>query len=87
MTYHQDAQRIVSLFKRHANVKLCLSGHLHLTERIEYAGVTYVCGGAVSGNWWKGDHHGTEEGYAIVDLYDDGSFDWQYIDYNWTPPA
>ena len=87
MTYHQDAKRIVDLFKRHANVKLCLSGHLHLTERIEYSGVTYVCGGAVSGNWWKGNHHGTEEGYAIVDLYDDGSFDWQYIDYNWNPPV
>ena len=87
MTYHQDAKRIVDLFKRHANVKLCLSGHLHLTEQIEYSGVTYVCGGAVSGNWWKGKHHGTEEGYAIVDLYDDGSFDWQYVDYGWSPPA
>lgn len=87
MTYHQDAKRIVDLFKRHANVKLCLSGHLHLTERIEYSGVTYVCGGAVSGNWWKGTHHGTQEGYTIVDLYDDGSFVWQYVDYGWTPPA
>lgn len=84
---HQDAGRIVKLFKAHTNVKLCLSGHLHLTERIEYAGVTYVCSGAVSGNWWKGKHHGTEEGYALVDLYDDGSFDWQYVDYGWQPPA
>jgi 3',5'-cyclic AMP phosphodiesterase CpdA len=87
MTSHQDAQRIVHLFKQHANVKLCLSGHLHLTERLQYAGVTYVCSGAVSGNWWKGDHHGTEEGYSIVDLYDDGTFDWQYNDYGWTVPA
>lgn len=83
---HQDAKRIIDLFKQHANVKLCLSGHLHLTERIEYAGVTYACGGAVSGNWWKGRHYGTEEGYAIVDLYDNGSFDWQYVEYGWEPP-
>lgn len=87
MTSHQDAKRIVDLFKTHPNVKLCLSGHLHLTERIEYAGVTYVCSGAVCGNWWKGRHHGTEEGYALVDLYDDGSFDWHYVDYGWQPPA
>ncbi len=85
MTSHQDSQRIVGLFKQHPNVKLCLSGHLHLTEQIEYAGVTYICSGAVSGNWWKGDHHGTQEGYAVVDLYDDGSIDWEYQDYGWTP--
>jgi len=84
---HQDAKRIVDLFKQHRNVKLCLSGHLHLTERIEYAGVTYICSGAVCGNWWKGAHIGTEEGYSIVDLYDDGTVDWQYNDYGWTPPA
>jgi len=87
MTSHQDAQRIVHLFKQHANVKLCLSGHLHLTEQLQYAGVTYICSGAVSGNWWKGHHHGTEEGYSIVDLYNDGTFDWQYNDYGWNVPA
>ena len=38
---HQDAMEIVHLFKKHPNVKLCVSGHLHLLERIEYAGVTY----------------------------------------------
>jgi 3',5'-cyclic AMP phosphodiesterase CpdA len=87
MLSHQDAKRIVDLFKQHANVKLCLSGHLHLAERIEYAGVTYACSGAVSGNWWKGQHHGTEEGYALVDLYNDGTFDWQYVDYGWKVEA
>lgn len=87
MLSHQDAKRLVELFKQHRNVKLCLSGHLHLTERVEYAGVTYICSGAVSGNWWKGDHHGTEEGYALVDLFDDGSFAWHYQDYGWTVPA
>jgi 3',5'-cyclic-AMP phosphodiesterase len=82
-TVHQDANRLVQLFKRNANVKLCLSGHLHLTERIQYAGVTYICSGAVSGNWWKGNHHHVEEGYNVIDLFDDGSVGEQYIPYGW----
>ena len=82
---HVDAKRIVNLFKQHPNVQLCLSGHLHLTERIDYAGVTYMCSGAVSGNWWRGNHHHTDEGYAVIDLYDDGTFDNQYVAYGWTP--
>ena len=86
-TIHADAKRIVDLFKQHPNVKLCLSGHLHLTERIAYAGVTYICSGAVSGNWWRGNHHHTEEGYAVIDLYDDGTFANQYVAYGWTPQA
>lgn len=82
-TVHQDAHRLVQLFKKHPNVKLCLSGHLHLTERIEYAGVTYMCSGAISGNWWKGNHHHVEEGYNVVDLFNDGSFQEQYMPYGW----
>jgi 3',5'-cyclic AMP phosphodiesterase CpdA len=82
---HVDAKRIVDLFKQHPNVKLCLSGHLHLTERIDYSGVTYICSGAVSGNWWRGDHHHTDEGYTVIDLYNDGTFDNQYVAYGWTP--
>lgn len=80
---HLDAKGLVELFRRHPNVKLCLSGHLHLVERLEYSGVTYICTGAVSGNWWKGPHVNVPEGYGLVDLYDDGSVDYQYITYGW----
>jgi 3',5'-cyclic-AMP phosphodiesterase len=84
MLSHQDARRLVHLFTKHRKVKLCLSGHLHLTERCDYAGVTYLCSGAVSGNWWKGRHYETAEGYNVVDLYDDGTFGWRYVAYGWT---
>ena len=84
---HQDAKRLVDLFKRHPNVKLCLSGHLHLVEKIEYAGVTYISSGAVCGNWWHGDHHKTDEGYLIADFFNDGSFESQYVAYGWKPRA
>lgn len=79
---HGDVQRIVRLLRQHPNVKLALSGHLHLTERLEYSGVTYVCGG-----WWKGPHHGTPEGYLLVDLYDDGSVENRYVAYGWKARA
>jgi len=80
---HSDAARIIALFNRYRNVKLCLSGHIHLYEQIQYDGVTYISNGAVSGNWWKGIHHETANGYAMVNLYDDGSFDNEYILYGW----
>jgi 3',5'-cyclic AMP phosphodiesterase CpdA len=80
---HIDATRIVRLLKQHPNVKLAISGHLHMVERIEFAGVTYLCGGAVCGGWWRGPHHGTPEGYLLVDLYEDGSVENRYVAYGW----
>lgn len=49
-----DAPRLVDLFTRHPNVKLCLSGHIHINDRNEFNGVTYICSGAGSGCWWIG---------------------------------
>jgi len=81
---HTDARAIVALFAKYPNVRLCLSGHTHLQDRAEYNGVTYICGGAVSGRWWRGDYHQTPAGFGIVDLYKDGSFQYQYIPTGWT---
>jgi 3',5'-cyclic AMP phosphodiesterase CpdA len=80
---HVDSARIVDLFAHHSNVKLCLSGHIHLYEQIMYNGVTYISNGAVSGNWWKGKRYQTENGYAMVNLFNDGSFENEYISYGW----
>lgn len=80
---HNDARRIVELLRQHKNIRLALSGHMHLTERIDYAGITFLCNGAVSGYWWKGDHLHTDEGYAVIDLFADGSFAHQYVGYGW----
>lgn len=81
---HSDADRIITLFNKHKNVKLCLSGHIHLSDQVVYDGVTYISNGAVSGNWWKGINHETANGYAMVNLYDDGSFENEYVPYGWT---
>jgi len=72
---HLDHQRIKNLFFKHKNMKLCLSGHVHYLDAIEYLGVKYLCNGAVSGNWWR-DSFVLDEFppvYSIIDLYDDGS--------------
>jgi 3',5'-cyclic AMP phosphodiesterase CpdA len=80
---HIDARRIKDLFKKHPNVKLCLSGHMHLIDLVAYNGVTYFCNGAVSGAWWGGDYHECTYGYAMVDLFNDGTFENRYVPYGW----
>ncbi len=80
---HTDRLKIKDLFAQHPNVKLCLSGHIHLLDRVDYNGVTYLCNGAVCGHWWGGRHIDCDEGYALVDLYDDGSFGHEYVKYGW----
>lgn len=81
---HIDARRIVELFHEHRNVKVAVSGHIHLADAVKYNEVTYYCNGAVAGRWWGGDYHQTPPGYAIVNLYADGSFDRDYVAYGWT---
>ncbi|HWD40527.1 MAG TPA: metallophosphoesterase [Fimbriimonas sp.] len=82
---HGDAHRIVELFARHPNVKLCLSGHTHLIDKVEYKGVTYLCNGAVSGNWWNGPFQGFPPGYSMIDLFPDGTFSSEFQDYRLAP--
>lgn len=78
---HTDVSKIIKLFYRHPNVKLCLSGHIHLRERLEYNNVTYICDGAVSGAWWNGNRRETAPGYGLIDLFDDGTFEERYVNY------
>lgn len=78
---HTDTAKIISLFYKHANVKLCLSGHIHLREKLVYNNVTYLCNGAVSGAWWEGNRRETAPGYGLIDLYADGSFEERYVNY------
>jgi Icc protein len=81
-----DARRFKNLALKHKNIRLCLAGHIHLHDRIEYNGVTYITTGAVSGNWWGGAFQETVEGYGLVDLYEDGTFEYQYQPTGWKVP-
>ncbi|MDB5156286.1 MAG: metallophosphoesterase [Mucilaginibacter sp.] len=78
---HTDTAKIISLFYKYPNVKLCLSGHIHLRDKVTYNNVTYICNGAVSGAWWKGNNRETAPGYGLIDLYTDGTFEERYVNY------
>lgn len=80
---HSDGARILELLTKHPNVKACLSGHLHRIDHVEVKGVHFHCNGAVCGKWWRGGNDGFPEGYTVVDLYDDGSYQLSYVTYGW----
>jgi DNA repair exonuclease SbcCD nuclease subunit len=80
---HMDYRELDTLFADYPNIKLCLSGHLHLFDRVQYNGITHICDGAVCGDKWKGPRQRTPEGYGLIDLYSDGSFQHQYMPYGW----
>ncbi|HEY0750530.1 MAG TPA: metallophosphoesterase, partial [Chitinophagaceae bacterium] len=63
------------------NIKCCLSGHIHLQDKVEYKGIQYFCNGAVSGNWWKGAFKGFEPAYALFSFNRNGSFTRDMIKY------
>lgn len=86
---HIDARKLKDLFHTHRTasgtpkVRLCLSGHIHLADTVEYLGVKYACCGAVSGGWWGGAYQEFQPGYAMVDLFDDGTSAVEYVAYGW----
>ena len=79
---HGDAVELTSLFYRYPNVKACLSGHIHMIDHVNYLGVDYYCNGAVSGSWWKGNHHQFPPSFSVMNFYGDGkvSRDVNYYD-------
>jgi 3',5'-cyclic AMP phosphodiesterase CpdA len=78
---HTDTAKVIDLFYQYPNVKICLSGHVHLRDKVQYNNVTYICNGAVSGAWWNGNNRQTAPGYGVLDLYADGSFEEKYVNY------
>lgn len=80
-----NAPEVLRLFAGH-NLALVLQGHVHVAEFMRTGGTAFVTGGAISANWWRGAHHGTEEGFAMLDLAP-AHIAWRYVDYGWTPPT
>lgn len=80
---HQDAYELLEILDGYPNIRLCLSGHTHQTERVTFGPLQFVNSGAVSGLWWKGKFRHTLEGYNVIDLFDDGSFATTYTPYGW----
>jgi 3',5'-cyclic AMP phosphodiesterase CpdA len=78
---HVDGRAIKEFFRAHTNVRVALSGHIHLVDEVRYNHVSYYCNGAVCGGWWKGAYQEFAPGYALIDLYSDGTSQRQFINY------
>ena len=78
---HIDARRFREAFVQIPSVRLCLSGHTHQYETLDYLGIRYMTNGAVCGNWWDGIYMNVPPSYVMVNLYDDGSADSQLVPY------
>ncbi|MGB5007834.1 MAG: metallophosphoesterase [Ferruginibacter sp.] len=78
---HIDARKIKDLFKKHPNIKTCLSGHIHLQDEVNFLDIKYYCNGAVSGNWWKGAFQDFAPAYALFDFYNDGTVERKMVEY------
>ena len=78
---HTDARKIKDLFKKHSNIRSCLSGHIHLQDEVNYLGIKYYCNGAVSGNWWGGPFQDFAPAYALFDFYKDGTVERKMVEY------
>lgn len=78
---HTDFFKLKNLFKNYSNIRVCLSGHVHLQDEVNYLGITYYCNGAVCGGWWHGPFQDFPPAYAVIDYYDDGSFERFFVNY------
>lgn len=70
---HTDFMTLKKIFIKYPKIKVCISGHIHLQDELEYLGIKYYCNGAVSGSWWGGSFQEFAPAYAIMELSDDGS--------------
>jgi len=72
---HTDFFALKKIFLQYPNIRVCISGHIHLQEELEYLGIKYYCNGAVSGNWWRSPYSFQEfaPAYAVMELFEDGS--------------
>lgn len=90
---HSDHKKLKDLFYKHRDkVRICLSGHNHLSDHTLYNGVLYCCNGAMSGFWWgRGDKESagpgyyfeTPPGYAMLSLYEDGTVENEYFPHSY----
>lgn len=69
VTSVDNSEQVLPVLEKY-NVIGVLQGHTHINETVTYHGITYTSGGAICGNWWKGPHMGTPEGYTVVSVKD-----------------
>lgn len=74
-----NADEVLGLFASHRLV-LVLQGHLHVREQLREGATTFLTGGAVSGDWWRGVSQDTPPGFYVIELRG-GRVDARYTPY------
>jgi Icc protein len=77
MWIHIDARRFRDYFIKTPNVRLCLSGHTHQYEVLDYLGVRYLTGGSVGSGFMD-----FPPAYVMENLYADGTSDSLFVPYD-----
>lgn len=72
----ENANVIIPMLEYYDVIAL-LQGHTHIVESVHRMGISYVTGGAVCGNWWKGSQFGDREGVTLVTV-DNGNVTTRY---------
>lgn len=78
-----DAKRLSDAISASGKVKVCLAGHTHMVERVDYKGTAYITHGAISGNKWGGSTQGFATTYGVVEFFPDGRFNSYPIAFDW----
>lgn len=77
-----NGKQVFEVMKDH-NVVAVFQGHTHSIEDLRYIKTKYITGGAICGNWWKGNRFGVHEpGFALVEVFADRA-EWTYQTYGW----
>lgn len=82
----QRALRIAHLTDIHVQPEMNAAAGMaralqHAQNLPDKPGIKYLCNGVVCGNWWKGAYQEFPPAYVVVDLFDDGSSESEYIPY------
>ncbi len=79
---HTDFLTLKNIFMQYPQIKVCISGHIHMQDELNYMNVRYFCNGAVCGNWWKGSFNEFAPSYAVMELFNDGTVKRTMIPYD-----
>lgn len=78
----ENSASVFNILQEH-NLKLVLQGHIHWMESGEVNNrFTYITGGSIAGNGWKGRRHNTREGFLLLRV-NQGEVSWEYVDHGW----
>ncbi len=80
---HADCYRIVRMLENYPQVKLAVSGHMHMVDEVKYNGVSYINCGSLCGMWWgRETYKGHHAGNMFINLNEDGTWYSNYEHFN-----